>query len=311
MGTLKHRATKLVRPFLGWEDCRKLLSNASIRLRSAEEPTADELVTMRFEDTASLELGIFANVDPSSLAASLSALRLSSKEVELSIFVNSPGLKQSVLAYKCALSAIPSDAMVLDEMATDLAKSRGGINVTVALILAKQLKPEALRPFFFGEWIARKDFALRPEISSEVFNLKRLTDEAKQKFGLPRGTTFWVSMEGGSLNDPESSLTDILTIWMDEAVYDHLARSNISPASVGIQKLMLADVVSSIVCEALSDKEEEVVPKSPLDGFLKDLSKSCGKNRKELERLVRGDKFKFRAYVQHMLDTSRYICSAT
>lgn len=312
MRTLKRHESRLVRPFLGWDDCRKLLSAAAIRLRSTDVPTTEESVTVKIEDTSNLEPAVFANIEQSSLVSALSSVGLSAKDVEFNIFVSSPTLKKSVVAYKCAISAIPAEPIpLLEEEVRDLVKSQGGIDLTLALTLAKELNPKPLRPFFFGEWLARKDFALRPEVPTTDFNISRLTDEKKKEFGLPKGTTYWVEMHGGSLNDAEANLKDVLTIWIDESVLDHLARANISQASGGFQRLILADVVCGIIFEALSDKGEEVVPKSPLDSVLGDLSKSCGKKKKELEELIRKDQFKFRTYVQHLLEVSPSICSAT
>lgn len=312
MKTLRHHESKLIRPFLGWDDCQRLLSGSAIRLRSSEVPTKEDSVIVRIEDVASLEPAVFANLEQSSLAAALSSVRLAPKDVEFNIIVSFPGLKKSVVAYQCGVSEIPvAPIPVLDDEVKELFKSQGGIDLTLALTLAKELNPEPLRPFFFGEWIAKKTFALRPEAPTSDFSLARLTDDKRKEFGLPKGTTYWVQMLGGSLNDAEANLREVVTIWVDESVLDHLARSTASPSSLGFQKLMLADVVSSIVFEALSDPTEEVVPKSPLDGVLEDLSKSCGIKKKELETLSRTNQHKVRTYVQHMLEVSSSICSAT
>src|SRR5262245_48369749 len=112
MKTLKHHATKIVRPFLGWEDCKKLLSNAAIRLRPGDVPTTDESVTLKVEATSSLEIALFPNVEQSMLVSTFSSLGVPPKEIELSIFVNSPGLKKSQVAYKCPVSEVTEDEIV-------------------------------------------------------------------------------------------------------------------------------------------------------------------------------------------------------
>lgn len=313
MKTLKHEESRLVRPFLGWDDCQKLLSDAAICLRPGEAATKDESVTVRIQDAPNLEPTVFANIEKSSIASALASVGLSPKDVEFNIFVKSPGLKKSIVAYKCPISEIPAEPIPLvADKVKELIKSQGGIDLTLALTLAKKLDPKPLGPFFFGAWMARKVFSLRPEVLTSDFITSRLTDEKRKEFGLPKGTTYWVQMHGGSLNDAEENMGDVLSIWVDESVLDRLARSTgATSASSGFQIIMVADVICGIVFYALSDPSEKLVPKSPLDSLLEDLSKSSGIDKTVLVRCARNDQFKFRTYVQHMTKVSSSICSAT
>ena len=312
MPMLKHYESRLVRPFLGWNDCRELLSNATIRLRPADEPTKNESVTVRIEDASSLEPAVFPNIEKSSLVSALTSVGLSERDVKFTIFVNSPGLKKSIVAHTCLISAIPADAILLvSEEVKELVKSQGGIDLTLALTLERKLAPKPLCPFLFGAWIARKDFALRPEAVTNDFRISPLTDEKKKELKLPKGTTYWVELHGGSVNDPEVTVQEALGIWIDESVLDHLTRSSGATSMKAVTMTILADVISQIVTTVFSNPDEDLVPKSPLDSVLDDLSKSSGIKKTDLVKHARERPDLFRAHVQHMIKVSSYICSAT
>jgi hypothetical protein len=129
---------------------------------------------------------------------------------------------------------------------------------------------------------------------------------------LPEGTFHFVE-RSGSLNDVEMKVQDALIIWVSEPIFNALSRNQASASSAAIQKLMLCEITANLVVDEVAELEGAYPEKnSPLDTFFDELAKNCKVKKETLVQCAgpKGERERFRAYVQQLLDVSGAIKSA-
>ncbi len=301
--------SRLIRPFLHADNIKDALSGVILRIRPGEDATPDESRTIRPEDFGLLEPVLTLLFEPARVAETLSTMGIKAKHAGITVLATSNAIRKSEVLATYDLHATPSEEIPLTQLLKYMS-SRAGCDLSVILALSADLKSEALKPHAYGQWLAKKTFALRPEKEGNQFRIRPLTDESREKFKLPKACFYFVE-HTGSLNDPDATLESCVTIWVAEAVFTALSKDNSSRSSAAIQKMMLAEVVVAIVEKEIEALEETApTPGSPLETFLKTLAKHAKMSAEKLIALIKKDRFRFAAYVQDLLDLSAGVKAA-
>lgn len=301
--------SRLIRPFLHADNVKDALASVALRIRPGEDPTPDETRTIHPEDSGLLEPALTLFFDPARVAEVLGTMGIKAKHVDITVLVTSNALRKSETLAQFNLHDAPSEELPLPLLVKYMT-SRGGCDLSVILALSTDLKSEALKPHAYGQWLARKTFALRPEKEGNQFRILPLTEEHREKFKLPKACFYFVE-HAGSLNDADASLESCVTIWVAESVFGALAKDNSSRSSAAIQKMMLAEVVVAIVEKEIAQLDGmSPTAGSPLETFLKALAKHTRLSVDKLIVYARKERFRFATYVQDMLDLSAGVKAA-
>lgn len=301
--------SRLVRPFLNADNIKDALGNVALRIRPGEDPSPSEARIVRPEEAGLVEPALTLFFDPVRVAGFLGKMDIKPKHVNVIVLATANAIRKSEVLAQFGIGDVPVDEIALPKLSKFM-MARGGCDLSVILALATELKFEALKPHAFGQWLARKTFALRPERESNEFRILPLTEEHRERLKLPRSCLYFVE-HAGSLNDPEAGLEGCVTIWVAETVFGALAKDTSSRPSAAIQKILLAEVIVAIVERELRDLEESLPNRSsPLDTFLKALAKHSKQSPEKLVALMGKDRFRFAAHVQDMLDLSAAVKAA-
>lgn len=293
--------SRLVRPFLRADDIKDALAGVALRIRPGEDATTDESRTVRQEDFGLLDPALALLFEPDKVAETLGGMGIKAKNVSITVLATSNAIRKSEVLATFDLHGTPNEEVSLPQL-LKYVSGRGGCDLSVILALSADLKSEALKPHAYGQWLAKKNFALRPEKEGNQFRIRPLTDEYRDKFKLPKACFYFVE-HTGSLNDADATLESCVTIWVAEAVFAALSKDNSSRSSAAIQKMMLAEVVVAIVEKEIKELDDTLlIVGAPLEAFLKTLAKHSKMSPDKLIALVRKDRFRFATFVQDLLD---------
>lgn len=302
--------SRLIRPFLHADDIKDALGAVALRIRPGEDPASDETRTIHPEDSGMLEPALTLFFEPARVAEILSEMGIKAKHVCITVLATSNAIRKSEVLAQFGLHETPTDEIPLPQVVKYM-NGPAGCDISVILALSTDLKTEALKPQAYGQWLAKKTFALRPEKEGNQFRILPLTEEHREKFKLPKACFYFVEHAPGSLNDPDVSLESSVTIWVAEAVFAALAKDSSSRPSAAIQKMMLAEVVVAIVEKEIAGLEgTPPTPGSPLETFMKSLAKHTKLSVEKLIALAGKDRFRFATHVQDLLDLSAGVKAA-
>jgi hypothetical protein len=310
MNNVKYES-RLIRPFLHAEDIKDLFAATSIRLKFGDQFSTLESQILRPEDVPLAKPAIFLAIDRRHASNLVKKVGVTSSDARLIVIATSNEMKLSEVISSHELEDFPEDEIELQPALGKFLQGKDGCEITIALVLRNELVPKPLRPHLFGNWLARKIFHLRPEKPSEGFKIRPLSEENRLRLKLPEGTCHYVE-KFGSLNDVQMKAQDAVTIWVSEPIYNALSRNQTSAASAAIQKLMLSEITTTLVCDELSEIDEPIEAGSPLDAFFEELAKSSKTKKESLIQCAgsTGDRARLRAHVQQLLDVNGAIKSA-
>jgi hypothetical protein len=160
-----------------------------------------------------------------------------------------------------------------------------------------------------GQWLARKIVTIKPEQPNYEFKILPLTFEVRERLKLPGGTTHFIEMRG-SINDPETALSEAVVVYFDETIYNAFGRAASGVASTALQKSFLADIASGMIIQEMTDEDPNVAPGSALDKFFGDLSKTTKTSRALLEIWAKSDHAMFKAHVHAAIDLNQSVRAA-
>lgn len=127
---------------------------------------------------------------------------------------------------------------------------KSGAELTLHLLLNKQITPEPLRPWRKGTWLARATFRIDTANMGFVFTPYPLDDEARMLLSLPPGTLRYI--EVGSPLDKIGDETAI-RFWIDQQLLREISAERKSGTSQFLQRQFFLDAIGAIVQKAISD----------------------------------------------------------
>lgn len=306
---ISHSMTKVVRPFKGLETIAGALDEAGFRLRENSELVRDPAIVVRIEDSGSLKLEACHGIDRLALIDGLEALGIAPGDVEFVLVGTVGALKRSEALLRVPLDQLDDAPINLAEPTRPWVGVHGGFQIVFALALRHDLPPKPLMPVAHGQWLARKAVTIKPEQPNYEFKILPLTADVRQRLKLPAGTTHFVETRG-SINDPETMLSEAVVVYFDETIYHAFGRAATGAASNALQKSFLADIAAGMIIQEMTGEDPKVVPGSPLDRFFGDLAKSTKADRSSLENWSRTDHATFKAYVHTAIDLASSVRAA-
>ncbi len=298
---LSHSLTKLVRPFKGLETIAGALDEAGFRLRENGDLVRDSTIVVRIEDSGSLKLEACHGIDRLALIDGLESLQIAPSDVEFVLIGTVGALKISAPLARIALDELDDTAIDLAEPTRPWVGVHGGFQIVFALALRHDMPDKPLMPTANGQWLARKSVTIKPEQPNYEFKILPLTADVRRRLKLPVGTAHFVETRG-SINDPETMLSDAVVVYFDETIYHAFGRATTGAASNALQKSFLADIAAGMIVQEMTGEDPKVVPGSPLDRFFADLAKATKIERASLENWSRTDHATFKAYVHTAID---------
>jgi hypothetical protein len=306
---LTHSVTKVVRPFKGLEAIAAALGGAGFRLRENGELITDDSIVVPVEDAGTIRLEAVHNLDRLALIDNLEQLGVAPNEVEVVLIATIGALKRSEVVHRIVLADLDDLSIDLTEATRSYVGVHGGFQIVFALTLKHDLPPKPLMPSGLGQWLSRKVVTIKPEQPNYEFKILPLTAEVRDRLKLPAGTTHFIETRG-SINDPDTALSEAVVVYFEEAIYNAFGRSASGAASTALQKSFLADIAAGMIIQEMTDEDPSVAPGSALDQFFADLSKTTKKDRTLLETWARSDHAMFKAHVHAAIDLNQSVRAA-
>jgi hypothetical protein len=304
-----HSLTKVVRPFKGLETIACALDGAGFRLRENAELVGDAAIVVRVEDTGTVALSACHGIDRLALIDALEQVGIAPGEVEFALIATVGGLKKSEPIHRVVLADLDDAPVDISRATKPYIGVHGGFQIVFALALRHDLPPKPLMPTAVGQWLARKAITIKPEQPNYEFKILPLTAEVRERLHLPGGTAHFVETRG-SINDPETALSEAVVVYFDETIYNAFGRSASGAASTALQKSFLADIAAGMIIQEMTGEDPRVAQGSALDQFFGDLAKTTKVDRGLLETWAKSDHAMFKAHVQAAIDLNHAVRAA-
>jgi len=307
--------SRVVRPFAGLgrvgealAGSRLLLNGAGVEEDSATR-TADQMATDIFELEVNLDLDV--------VRKSVESLDIPEVDVGFVIVATGRTLKASSVLHRSIIAGdyVPDRVPLSRADHPEVFGDVRGFSIRCAIVLLHDIQPRPLKPHLAGTWLARRDFSVILE--SDViggFNPSRLTAEAKERFGLPKGTVSFVYIKDSLVH--AESLNESVEFLIDEQIHNSLYVDQNSSFGHVLQIEFALDfiltVTQAIVIE-LNDmgltytEREDRDDKSPAGVFLKNASSLTGMPVLELAEALRDNPMKVRSLLQDSLEMKDHV----
>jgi len=299
--------TKVIRPFAGAHSIRTFLNDAELRLfdedpdakkevRTLVNPEGDDIPTLipnlsKLEaDKICTETGLPTNQLNLVVTLTVSSAKKFMKMVELPL-----------------LDAIDDVEIPLSRNILTAAAQRGGVTISVAVVLNSELNERPLHVSRYGHWLVKKDFRIaKTDDNSQKIDIQVLTDEIRRKFCLPQSTAFFVdSQESEMLTDPEGTIKSAVTLYFEPDLLAKLRRG--TKTAEALEILVAGQILPSIATTALKKSDisalDQLDARSPLYEFFKQIAITCKIDISEVFKSAQTDPDRFNALIQAELQT--------
>jgi hypothetical protein len=125
-----------------------------------------------------------------------------------------------------------------------------GCDVEAYLLLGQTLQERPLEPWRKATWLSRTRFELRTGLDGVGFNVLPLTDEDRERFGLPAKALRYVALEESPL---EASATSTVNLYVDSELLARLKREPRKNWAKAFTDQLAVDVLSAIALRAVAD----------------------------------------------------------
>lgn len=250
--------TRVIRPYVGGDEFQQCLSNAVLvcaeqRVEGGGEVSAslDEYLNYRF----SLQL---PPVSLDDLRSGAEALGVSLADIDLLVLVLAPRLRFVDVVFQSSLDrlpALPNDIPLKKLADTEgpgpraFSAPHGGADVRIYFALNTELERRPLLPWRKGTWLGMLEFRVRSDLSGSGFVPVRLTDVDRERFGLPRDVSRFVTLEDHDPFEPDAA-DSALKLYVDGDLLDRLAVAASTPVGKHIQRQLFLDAASAVVVAA-------------------------------------------------------------
>lgn len=178
------------------------------------------------------------------------ALRLHPADIDLLLLVVAPRLRLVDIVFRQNLSnvgLIPSQIVLgASDRPRALRAPHGGADLRVYICLNHSLEERPLLPWRKGTWLGQQEFRVRSGLSGSGFVPIRLTDDDRERLGIPKDGTRFATLEENDPFDREPS-PDIVKLYVDGDLLDRLAVAVSTPVGKHIQRQLFVDVMTVIV----------------------------------------------------------------
>ena len=184
-----------------------------------------------------------------------------------------------------------------------------GFEVRCVLALVRDLAPRPLSPHRAGTWLADRNFSVRLECEIlSSFKPEWLDVATRVRLGLPVGTASYFYVHDNILNVDD--LSEAVTFYLDESVFDSLHMYQGTPTGVAIQASFATDFVVQLLqaiardCEESGQKgaEDSVDAESPAGSALITASRLLGISIQDMMTEAREEPSLLSARVQAAID---------
>lgn len=159
---------------------------------------------------------------------------------------------------------------------------RGGCTVAVYVVLAKQLRRAARKPWRKGTWLARALFTIETDLGEIGFTPRPMDDAVRVELGLPPGTIRYVDIP--SPLDPSEGAVEI-AYYVDIDLLDEIVANPRANASVTFLHQIALDVTRTVVTTSSKEIAKQRI------GSLSEIEDSlCARLIVAAARTERGDR---------------------
>lgn len=263
-------AAKDVRPFFGTATLESSLESAEIRLFEDAPFSGETSFLIEPQDVEKLLVSVRPN---------LNGAALGSDSVEKGDLVLAITAAQRFLKKTCVVTTLPVTDKIPEvvEIGSEILDQLGGgsnIVVEAALCLAKRLPKKPGSPFLLGHWLSKKSFLLKAPKPAEDFDIQPMSDEDWIKIGWPAKTLYSVDYLGG-FNEPAAKDRQLAKVRVHADIHKKLTLESNQRLAKPIMASLAAEITCHVIAASVQDWEsaDEVVPLSPLSGFLKRINR--------------------------------------
>ena len=303
--------TKIIRPFLGAHDIRTALNGVELHLMQNDPEALKEVrFVTHLEDDGSPYISLnFRDDDVKKVAI---ATKIDPKDISILIWGSLDSAKRSFRILNSPVSAVSKISEI--ELTRDIfgyAHRRGGVVISVALVLSQQLPYAELRPSKLGQWLVKKDFKLIGfDDDSTKVDIQELTPEIRKKFSIPDGAAYFVDLqESAMLAEPLGAMKDAMTIYFETESLQRLRRAN--KASDAVQIMILSQIIPDLIFSCIRKAEltrfEEVDATSPLSTMIKNVAKSTKIREEDIFAAILNSPERFKTFIQADIQAIRAI----
>lgn len=299
--------TRIIRPFLGASGIRGFMNDAELHLCENDIDSRKENRTIsefEFDDAPILR----PNLSETELSKIEAITGLGRSNFNLAVWMTVQSAKTFRLLKTVTGEAMtdPEGFAITTEI-FDAAKRRGGVEISIALVLNTDLEEAPLRPDTYGQWLVKKDFklSLQDDDSNQV-DLQELTEEVRVRFGLPELSTYFVDLrESAVLTEPGGTIKGAMTIYIDADTLQRLRRG--AKASHAIQTIIIGEIIPRLISEALRRSEvqnfAELDTSCPLYNLFKEFGEVAKRQPGEVFDVAIKHPDRLPAFVQSYLRT--------
>jgi hypothetical protein len=186
----------------------------------------------------------------------LNGLPIPRNDIEFAVIVEDRPLKRSEVVFRSPLAEVPS-TLELFPRAEEVASWSLGTWLHATLVLAVEQDRRPGQAWRKGTWLAKKSFAITEPPTAYSFDPKPVPGSHFESLGLPKETTHLVFFFSTDLDQPASSLKDVLEIRLHEDVFAALSQNPDHPASRALMASIAADVITTALAVGYGALEED------------------------------------------------------
>lgn len=300
MRNWRRTETRTVRPFRSVDGCLQ-----GVRMRLFPDVEFDDRTSFDASDAEERD------VNPEFLLAVDRSALEGWRDLPLSLVIRlaDARLRRSEVVFEGGLESVPPKWAIPRDV-RDRFSWRSGVEASVALLLTSDRPPQPGQPFLRGNWLARKDFAVRAKAEPRAFPVERWTAEDFARRGLPRDSVYWIDFIADDLNTGFDNPADAFRVCLRADAYDAFRDAQETNPARALLLMMVAEILAEVLWRGLRDVQdtEEVQRSGLLDCALMRVEKATNVSRERLHELVaEGELSSLRTFAQAAVGARRVV----
>jgi hypothetical protein len=237
---------RLVRPFIGVDAFEGLLQRVNVTVNGHSiRSDAENLDEGLFSD---LTLHFDIAVDPKDFELPSAEADVSLDELDFVVIAYGSTFKHSIVLRRWKLASDEIDegfSFHSSDLPEIISDKFGGFSFVLAVVLAESRKPQPLKVYEAGTWLARREISFKVQRDTSLFAPTPMDPGKKVELGIPQKTLLYIQ-EGSESIHLANRVEDVLTVWVDNEVMISL-QNNSNPTSDVIQMLVARTAIGAVV----------------------------------------------------------------
>lgn len=242
--------TRIVRPYVNGQEFQRMLDDCALRCADQAVPGPADVAVSLDEYLNYPFAFLLSGLDRELASAGAAAIGCDLADIDLLVLAIAPRLRFVETVFRRDLGSfdeLPDQIpLSVPSRPKALRAPHGGADIKIYFCLNRPLEPRPLAPWRRGTWLGQLEYRVRSGLSGNGFVPVRLTDDDRERLGIPRDAARFVTIDDNDPFDLDPP-GEVVKLYVDGDLLDRLAVAASSPVGKHIQRQLFLDAAAAIV----------------------------------------------------------------